>query len=139
MRWSALQKLVKALWDPDLELDIHCTRYRSVSIGVGRYWITLDGETIWDLPAHFEEERREGPYAGTATSATIVFKQYLSAPRRQIVSLKSPYDKWGLLDIMRAADRRIGRRGLESLLKRGLGTPARRIARARLKSKPGHI
>ncbi len=134
MRWSALQKQLYGVLDRNLNLQIHCTRYRSVSIGVGRYWVTLNGETIWDLPADFEEERSKGPYADTVTDATIVIKHYLGASPRSIASLGSVHDKWGLLDILRAGDRRIGRRTLESLCKRDLAPPARKIVEARLNS-----
>lgn len=134
MRWSRLKKLVSSLFDPSLDLTVRCTRYRCVSIGVGRYWLTLNGEIIWDIPKDCTIPREKNPYSGVASSITIVLKQYLQSDRLDILTYRNELDHWGLSNILRAADRRIGRKTLEKLREQDLIPAAQRIIDERLRA-----
>ena len=133
MRWSKLQKLIYNIWCDDLRLQIHTNAYAlSGSASIGRYWITLDKDIIWDVPRDFPEETAKGTYNSVASEITEVIKAYLDAPREEILSRAFESDLWGLIDIFRVADRRLGRKSLEQLAVTTLSEPARKILDARL-------
>ena len=68
MRWSRLQRLIYDIWVEKLGLQIHCNAFDlSGSASVGRWWITLDRDIIWDVPKDFPEERAKGTYNLVAT------------------------------------------------------------------------
>ena len=56
-RWSSLQREIYKLIDENINFQIHLSRYRMDSTygstDLPRYWITLDGETIFDYPKQF--------------------------------------------------------------------------------------
>lgn len=133
MRWSQLQKQIYQLWSDDLDLQIHCTDYDlSGTANVGRYWVTLGKEIIWDVPKDFPEECTKGPYNPVASVISAVIKSYLDTSKEDLLSKIFPDDRWGIVNIMRAADRRLGRKSLKTLSERGLADPARRILEIRL-------
>lgn len=128
MRWSRLQKLIYDVWRSDLGLQIHCNSFAlSGASSVGRYWITLGKEIIWDCPKDFPEERDKGVYNHVATEITKVIRQYLDTPRDRLMTETFHGDRWGLIDIFRAADRRIGSSKLAELAGTTDSEPARRI------------
>lgn len=138
MRWSKLQKLIYNIWIEDLNLQIHANAYPlSGSASVGRYWISLGKEIIWDVPRDFPEERAKGTYNPVATEITIVINEYLNTSRDEIMTKVFEKDNWGLIDIFRVADRRIGVKSLEQLSNFNLSIPARKILDARIKNKKG--
>lgn len=57
-RWSKLQCRIEALFDPELNMRIHCAGFRDDhdTMGFhtsGRYWVTVSGKVIWDFPKDF--------------------------------------------------------------------------------------
>ena len=98
---------------------------------VGRYWITLGKEIIWDVPKDFPEECAKGTYNPVASEISNVIKSYLNTSRKDLLSKDFPDDRWGITNIMLAADRRLGRNSLQALSKRNLADPARRILEIR--------
>jgi hypothetical protein len=136
MRWSQLQKLIYNVWSDDLHLQIHTNAYAlSGTASVGRYWITLGKEIIWDVPRDFPEEKAKGKYNFVASEITEVIRAYLDTPREELLSRVFETDRWGLIDIFRVSDRRLGRKSLEQLEASSLSGPAKRILEARLKIK----
>ena len=133
MRWSQLQSLIYNVWCDDLQLQIHCTGYPlSGSASVGRYWITLGKQIIWDVPKDFPEEREKGTYNPVTSEITEVIRSYLDTPRDELMTRDFHEDRWGLVDILRAADRRLGTKSLEELARRSPSAPAAKVLAARL-------
>lgn len=133
MRWSQLQSLIYNIWCDDLQIQIHCTGYPlSGSASVGRYWITLGKEIIWDVPKDFPEEREKGTYNPVVSKITEVIRSYLDTPRDELTTRAFPEDRWGLIDIFRVADRRLGTKSLEELAQRNLSVSAVKVLQVRL-------
>ncbi len=133
MRWSQLQKLIYNVWCDDLGLQIHTDAFAlSGSASVGRYWITLGKDIIWDVPRDFPEEKAKGTYNNVASEISEVIKAYLDTPREELLSRVFEADRWGIVDIFRVSDRRLGRKSLELIETTPLPEPAKRILEARL-------
>jgi hypothetical protein len=123
--WSKLQRELYALCSPDIDIQIHAVGYRMKTqrgqTGLARQWITLGTEIIWDYPHGWEEP-----------AVSDVMREYIETPKDELFAKSFENDKWGLTDILRAADRRIGKRRLGEL--KLLNNPAvDKIVEARLK------
>lgn len=119
-RWSKLQRRIHAIFDPNIRLQFHCAIYRipgHVDTVCPRYFLMLNGEIIWDWPRDYTEglnhEEVYLVYRSSASSLSNFIAEYLNADRKTAIGLR---DEWGILDILRAADRRIGRRQWDGLL-----------------------
>ena len=140
--WSKLGRDIKALFAPNLPLQIHCSvlplksKEAMGSTRFPRYWITLGKETIFDYPSDFLElidheaadwEKRYSDSSGQITvwnsypfekhgvsEISCLLRDYINRPKE---ALMEPFenDRWGLTDILRAADRRIGKQRLEEM------------------------
>ena len=128
--WSKLQREIYNLFTPDMKLQIHCTAYpmRSQcgsSTSLPRYWITLGKEVIWDYPHDFVAGKRSVrnyhgeslwyPYQTDVSAISNLLREYIDTPKEQLLTKQFTNDKWGLVNILQAADRRICVRQLESL------------------------
>jgi hypothetical protein len=137
--WSKLQREIYNLLMPDVKLQIHCVAYRMASAqknnkraGVNwggntllpRYWITLEREIIWDYPKDFMEQevpysdykgermamlKEIYPYTPYTLNISNLFRQYIDTPKDLLLDTVFDGDKWGLTDILKAADRRVGK------------------------------
>jgi len=135
VRWSQLQKRVYAVWVDQPRLQIHCTAYGlSGTVSVGRFWITLGREIVWDVPRDFPEERAKGTYNPVASEIADLLEAYLDTPRAELLTREFPEDRWALIEILRAADRRLGRARLAELRESTTCPAARKILEARLAS-----
>lgn len=125
-RWSKLQKQLYLLIDPSVNLQIHCARYRMQSqrgnTDLPRYWITLDRNIIWDYPKDFidcpspDRTNLEWyPYSSDVHLISNLIRDYIDTSKDNILREKFENDHWGLINILRAADRRLGTRSLEVL------------------------
>jgi len=142
--WSKLKSRVEALWDPALRLAIHATAYSNNAdrrdSRLSRHWLVLDKAVIWDFPGPFLSDwpargRRapggspEFPNGGGVISELL--REYLDRP---VAMLLVPFedDGWELTDMLRAADRRLGKAALLDWAQ-GLDAehPAHRILQAR--------
>ena len=121
---------------PETEFQIHCRVYRmqsqSGSTGLPRYWITVGEEIVWDYPKQFIELPADGrepshhyPYNTDVNAISNLIEEYLNTPREDLPTRRFDNDHWGLINILRAADRRFGTRQLPDL-KRKIGNPAAR-------------
>jgi len=140
-RWSKLGRDIKALFAHGLPVQIHCNnrppncKFPQGSSSFPRYWITLGKETIFNYPSDFlelidheasdYEKKRTGmefvdvwnsyPFENHGVSEiSCLIRDYINRPKE---ALMEPFenDRWGLTDIFRAADRRIGKQRLEEM------------------------
>lgn len=119
-RWSKLQRRIDEIFDSNIRLQFHCAVYRipgHVDTVCPRYFLMLNGEIIWDWPrdymAALNSEKIYLVYRESASDISDLIAEYLNADRKTTLGLR---DEWGILDIFRAADRRIGRRQWDGLL-----------------------
>ena len=135
-QWSKLQKRLYDLTSPELALQIHCGVYRMQSqyggTGLPRYWITLDKEIIWDYPKRSVDQPQLGkaplewyPYGTDVCAISDLLREYIDTPVELLLEKEFANDAWGLTNILKAADRRFGRRRLQ-LLKKKIGNKAAR-------------
>ena len=140
--WSKLQKQLYLLVDPKLDFQIHCSAYRMKSqrgtASLPRYWIVLNKEIIFDYPKDFlnnlipREGSRELHPAGTASwsldralpvkalypyytevqDISCVIREYIDTPPDELFGKTFEEDRWGLTDILKAADKRLGKNKL---------------------------
>ena len=116
MRWSQLKKLLENIFAPELNLQIHCSSYRSQDgAGIGRYWILLDKAIIFDEPKNISQTLKSDQSNQDASVMTGLIRSYLDTPKGEIFTREFPDDRWALIEILRAADRRIGKRRLQEL------------------------
>ena len=137
-RWSKLKSKVEALWAPELLLAIHCNVFRKVTkhftFDEPRHWIVLNGKVIWDFPGPFlkpdvlvghtpkpkPEPRGEwldywesgyGWNGVEPSTPSFLMETWIDRPRDRLMAPVEE-DRWELTDILRAADRRLGRAAL---------------------------
>ena len=121
--WSKLQREIYKLLSPELKLQIHCTAYRmasqSGSADLPRYWITLDKEVIWDYPKDFLPQpgpaRTPYPYETDISAISALLREYIDTPKNVLPEKHFTDDAWGITDILKAADRRLGKEKLRVL------------------------
>lgn len=135
-RWSKLQKELYKIIDGGIDFQLHCCAYRMKSqrgaASVPRYWITLDGEIIFDYPKQYEN--RDGyPYVNGASDISGIIREYIDTPVNEIFDRAPDGDFGELTEILKAADRRIGRRRLEELLIKTDSAAAKKVIAARKK------
>jgi hypothetical protein len=140
-RWSKLQKQIYNLRAPGLNLQIHCSVYRAASphgnSNVPRYWISLDKEIIWDFPKQFLAKSSEQIAAGGVSDISALLRDYIDTPKNQLADKVFVDDLWGLVDILRAADRRLGAKQLEALKVKTTSPAAKKVIQLRQTAKQG--
>jgi hypothetical protein len=137
--WSKLGREIRALFAPNIPVQIHCStlplqgKEACGSTKFPRYWITLNKETIFDYPKQFMDlpdhnaewwDKKRADTSGQVTvrncypyerhgvsEISVLIRDYIDRPRE---TLFEPFenDRWGLTDILKALDRRIGKRRL---------------------------
>jgi hypothetical protein len=116
--WSKLQREVSKLFAEGLRLKIQCRAYRMASASGGadlpRYWCTLGKYVIWDYPREFGENATYYPYDTDVSSISSLLREYIDTPTDQLLSFAFA-DRWQIVDILLAADRRIVKRRLSEL------------------------
>jgi hypothetical protein len=134
-RWSKLKKEITKLFDERLSLDLHCAKYRMQSqhgsTDIPRYWLTLNKEIVWDYPKDFKAILPpEFPYLNDMSEISELIREYIDTPETELIT-KSFNDPWKLTEILKAADRRIGRRRFDELKKKISNENALRIVSLR--------
>ena len=151
-RWSKLQREIYDLIDSEINLQIHCSIYRmssqNGSTDLPRYWITLGKEIIFDYPKQFLEKKlsdygrnkprpkyqtveRMYPYTTDIDTISNIIRDYIDSPLDTLLSLNFEFDNWGLTDILKAADRRIGKTKLSEHFRDTDNETIRKIMKAR--------
>jgi hypothetical protein len=146
-RWSKLQSAFYRVVTRDVRVQLQCRVVRmnsgSGSTNLPRYWITLDKETIWSYPDQFAipgggTKRVDSakvtyyPYVTDVPAISELIREYIDTPVGELLSKQFSNDHWGLVNILRAADRRIGQRQLPSLRRKVHNIAALKVIDARL-------
>lgn len=115
-RWSKLQKQLYLIFDDKIDLQIHCSVYRMKSqrgsTDLPRYWITLKKKIIFDYPK-IATEKEDYPYVTEISDISDLLKDYLDTPKEQILTKIFDSDKYGIINLLKAADKRISVNKLE--------------------------
>jgi hypothetical protein len=139
--WDNLAACVEDLIAPPLKGRLTIGHHKMARDGdwCGRYWFDLDGQRIWELPGpwaslHYSAHYWNSPSITRWEDASITERligTYLDTPRDELLE-PIERDKYGLTDILRAADRRIGFLRLSFWAMATLDTrPARTVLGAR--------
>ena len=130
-RWSKLQKALYNVVDPGMEFQIHCSVFKTRTSWYGkgresvpRFWITIGKDVVWDFPAMFLEHeslmrwgdcrpeltiRKSYYHYGNYTWISETIRAYIDTPKADLLTAKFEKDEYGLADVLRAVDRRIGK------------------------------
>lgn len=131
MRWSHLKKLLINIFDPNIDLDIHCSAYRGEGFQIGRYWLVLDGKTIFDEPKNISKQLAAGTPNSSATTITGLLRSYLDTPKDELLVAKFDGDCFGVIDLLRACDRRVGKRRLIEMMNNNPSDAVKKVIVAR--------
>lgn len=154
-RWSSLQRELYKIVDEKIDFQIHLSKYRMDSrygsTDLPRYWITLDKEIIFDYPKQFVDNSNSGntvknlsgeiayyPYQTDIPDISDLIREYIDTPKEEVFTRHFENDSWGLINMLKAADRRNGRRRLELLKKRTQNKAALKIIKQRLDTYLSH-
>lgn len=153
-RWSKLQSEIYNLIDDNINLQIHCSVYRMDSqygtTDLPRYWITLDKDIIFDYPKDFLEEKLSDygrkkprsvnqtvknvyPYITDVSVISNLMREYIDTPLSDLLVYDFKCDDWGLTDILKAADRRIGKQRLTEHFQSVENEAVKKVMAARFK------
>ena len=123
-RWSKLQSRVYNLMDESINFQIHCAVYEMNSNDgyhgskLPRYFITIDKEIVFDYPKDFDTSEKYGfnsyPWDTDISAISDIIEEYIQCPDTELMN-RLEKDKWGITDILRVCDRRIGKRRLKDL------------------------
>ena len=151
-RWSKLQKQLYELVDESIDFKLHCTVYRMQSrrgsTDLSRYFITLAGEIIFDYPKDFAlkdgriKSLAQGgaplakfyPYDSGISGIGELIREYIDTPKDELFKKHFDADEWGLANILKAADKRIGKRRLQILAKNRKNQAMQKVIAARLEA-----
>lgn len=148
-RWSSLQREIYKLIDENINFQIHLSRYRMDSTygstDLSRYWISLDDEIIFDYPKQFVCKTEKGynmktlnggvyyyPYETDVSDISNLIREYIDTPKDEVFSKHFENDRWGFINIIKAADRRFGIRRLEALKSKTHNKAALKVIERRL-------
>jgi hypothetical protein len=142
-RWSKLQRDLYRLIEPRLDFQLHCRVVRMQSqrgrTNLPRYWITVGGEVVWDYPGRFVHRptRFAGgptgyPHTTDISAISMLIRDYINTPLPTLLRHAFEQDCWGLVNLLRAADRRLGRGRLLALKRKTHNRAARLIIERRL-------
>lgn len=122
-RWSKLQARLYNLMEPAVNFQIHCALYEMKSLGhygsrLSRYFITVDKEIVFDYPKDMELEKKYiYLWNSDVDKISNLIEEYIQRPKEELFE-DFPNDKWGIVDILRACDRRVGKKRLQILAER---------------------
>lgn len=109
--WNKLQRELGNLFAEGLRLQIQCRAFRMVSASgsteLARYWCTLGKDVIWDYPREFGENTAHYPYDTDVSSISSLLREYIDTPADKLLSFAFA-DRWQIVEVLLAADSRIG-------------------------------
>lgn len=81
-----------------------------------RYWITLGKDIVFDYPKQFinDEENENYPYITQISDISDLIREYIDCPVGLLPEKHFENDLWGLTDILKAVDRRLGKEKLKA-------------------------
>ena len=149
-RWSKLAKRLYEIVDESIDFRLHCTVYRMQSrrgsTDLPRYFITLAGEIIFDYPKDFAlksggvKSLAQGaltkiyPYGNDISDIGELIREYIDTLKEELFAKHFGADEWGLVNILKAADKRIGKRRLQILAKNRKNQAMQKVIAARLEA-----
>lgn len=123
-RWSKLRSRLYNLIEPTINFQIHCALYEMNSnhgyhtLKLPRYFITIDKEIIFDYPRDCDTtwkwEVNTYPWDTDISAISQLIENYVQCPQSELMNTFKD-DRWGVTDIFRVCDRRIGKRRLYEL------------------------
>ncbi|MBQ2882960.1 MAG: hypothetical protein IJE43_04190 [Alphaproteobacteria bacterium] len=122
-RWSKLQARLYNLMELAVNFQIHCALYEMKSLGHygsrwSRYFITGDKEIVFDYPKDMELDKKYiYLWNSDVDKISNLIEEYIQRPKDELFE-DFPNDKWGIVDILRACDRRVGKKRLQILAER---------------------
>ena len=91
------------------------------SVELPQYWITFGNEIIFDYPIQFvvrdetgcfvknlQVEKLYYPYDTDISFISDLIREYIDTPKDEVFSKHFENDYWGLINILKVADRRNG-------------------------------
>ena len=117
-RWSKLQSRLYKIIDPAIDFQIHCAVYEMNSNDgyhgskLPRYFITVDKKIVFDYPKNYD--KNSYPWDTDISEISDVIEEYIQCPKSELFHVFEN-DKWGITDILRVFDKRIGKRRLIEL------------------------
>ena len=118
--WSKLQKSLYLIVSDKVNFRIHCSVYRMKSqrgnTDLPRYWITIGKDIVFDYPKQFinNEKSTKYPYITQISDISDLIREYIDCPVALLPEKKFENDLWGLTDIFKAVDKRLGKERLNS-------------------------
>jgi len=102
----------------------------------------LGKEILWDYPKDFiryggTRNCVDGyiaayPYSNDVSAISDLLREYIETPKEMLFEKHFENDKWGLINILKSADRRMGKRRLVKLKKKTRNIAAHKIISQRL-------
>ena len=118
--WSNLQKSLYSIVSNKVDFQIHCSVYRMDSqrgnTNLPRYWITIGKDIVFDYPKQFvrDEQNNGYPYQTQVSEISSCIREYVDCPVNLLPEKKFESDLWGLTDILKAVDKRLGKEKLKN-------------------------
>ena len=118
--WSKLQKSLYSIVSDKVDFQIHCSVYRMQSqwgcTDLPRYWITVGKDIVFDYPKQFtnNDEIKKYPYETQISAISDCIREYIDCPVNLLPEKKFENDLWGLTDILKAVDKRLGKERLKN-------------------------
>lgn len=120
-RWSKLQSEIYNLIDPEIDLQIQCRKdfkhnchHGSSCSAQGNYWITLGRGDLQETLFHYRDGDCSQPYEDIPRISQTI-REYIDTPKDQIINKKFEHDRWGFTELLKCADRRVGKRSKDTL------------------------
>ncbi len=114
--WSKLKKSLMLLMDTNIGFDMHCSVHNPhiwmwPELRNARLWIVIGKENVWDFPNDFLD--RKWIYEDIEKISDLI-REYIETPHDELLT-KQFDDKYQLVPILRACDRRVGKRRLRQM------------------------
>lgn len=117
-RWSKLQRKLYSITIKAFQ--IHVAKYsqngqtaKATNL-LPRYWITVGKEIVFDYPTMFEDKGYY-PWTDDMSNISEIIFNYIVCEKECLLNYHDINDRYGLIDILKACDKRIGKRRLEEL------------------------
>lgn len=139
-RWSKLQARLYNLMEPAVNFQIHCALYEMKSLGhygsrLSSYFITVDKEIVFDYPKDMELDKKYiYLWNSEVDKISNLIEEYIQRPNEELLA-DFPNDEWGIVEILLACDRRVGKKRLQVLAERTRNAKVKSIIEKRGKDK----
>ena len=98
---------------------------------LSRYFITVDKEIVFDYPKDMELDKKYiYLWNSDVDKISNLIEEYIQRPNEELFA-DFPDDKWGIVDILLACDRRVGKKRLQVLAERTRNAKVRSIIEKR--------